>query len=130
MCSTHTPTFPDNNVLSKKKKTTITHSCLASPAPQADSWRLGHVELDDVVIADIGGQALDIFLHGPESARKNDIVKTFTHTAIPIHPCTLLKQTNSKTLNSPNMMPSFSCPLPVQCAAGQRPDSLADAPHD
>ena len=71
---------------------TITLSCLASLAPQADSWWLGHVVLDDVVIADIAGQALDIFLHGPESARKNGIVKTFTHTAIPIHPCTLLKQ--------------------------------------
>ena len=60
-------------------------------APQADYWWLGHVEPDDVVIADIAGQALDIFLHGPESAHKNCIVKTFTHTSIPIHPCTLLK---------------------------------------
>ena len=48
---------------------------------------------DDVVIADIGGQALDILLHGPESAHKNGIVKTFIHTSIPIHtPCTLLKK--------------------------------------
>ena len=76
----------------------ITFSCLASAAPQADSWRLGHVEPDDVVIADIAGQALDIFLHGPKSARKNGIVKTFTHTSIPIHPWTLLKkQTNKHT---------------------------------
>ena len=43
-------------------------------------------------IADIAGQALNIFLHGQESARKNAIVKTFTHTSIPIHPCKLLKQ--------------------------------------
>ena len=71
---------------------TITFSCLASAAPQADSWRLGHVEPDDVVIADIAGQTLDIFLHGPESARKNGIVKTFNHTSIPIHPRTLLKE--------------------------------------
>ena len=92
---------------------TITFSCLASAAPLADSWRLGlgHVEPYDVVIADIAGQALDIFLHGPESARKNGIVKTFTHSSIPIHPRTLLKQTNSKTFNSPNMTPSFSCPI-------------------
>ena len=62
----------------------------ASVAPQSESWWLGHVEPDDVVIADIGGQALDIFLHGPESAHKNGIVKTFTHTSISIHPCTLL----------------------------------------
>ena len=60
-------------------------------APQADSWWLGHVEPADVVISDIAGQALDIFLHGPESAHKNGIVKTFTHTSIPKHPCTLLK---------------------------------------
>ena len=71
---------------------TITFSCLASAAPQADSWWFGHVEPGDVVIADIAGQALDIFLHGPESAQKNGIVKTFTHTCIPIHLCTLLKQ--------------------------------------
>ena len=56
------------------------------------SCRLGHVVPDDVVIADIGGQASDIFLHGPESARKNGIVKTFTHTSFSIHPCTLIKQ--------------------------------------
>ena len=43
------------------------------------------MEPDDVVIADIGGQALDIFLHGPESAHKNGIAKTFTHTSIPMH---------------------------------------------
>ena len=67
---------------------TITLSCLASAVPQADSWWLGHVEPDDVVIADIGGEALDIFLHGPESAHKNGILKTFTHTSIPILPCT------------------------------------------
>ena len=70
---------------------TITLSSMASRAPQADSWWLGHVEPDDVVIADIAGQALDIFLHGPESAHKNGIVKTFTHTSIPILPCKLLK---------------------------------------
>ena len=47
---------------------------------------------DDVVIADIGGQALDILLHGRDSAHKNGNVKTFIHTSIPIHtPCTLLK---------------------------------------
>ena len=81
--------FLDNNGLSNNLHNNP--SCLASAAPQADSLSLGHVEPDDVVIADIAGQALDIFLHGPESARKNGILKTFTHTSIPIHPCTLLK---------------------------------------
>ncbi len=33
-----------------------------------------------------------------------------------------------KTLNSPNMMPLFTGPLPVQCGGGgRRPGSLADA---
>ena len=100
----------------------ITYSWIAWTATQADSWWLWHVEPDDVVIADIAGQALDIFLHGPESAHKNGIGKTFTHTSIPIHPCTLLKKcknNNSKMLNSPNMMPLFPGPLPVPCAGGR-----------
>ena len=75
---------------------TITLSCLASAAHQADSWWLGHVEPDDVVTADIAGQALDIFLHGPESAHKNGILKTYTHTSIPIQPRTLLKTKTNK----------------------------------
>ena len=85
---------------------TITFSCLASAALQADSWSFGHL-VPDVVFADIAGQALDIFLHGPESARKNGIVKTFTHTSIPIH----ATKPKSRTLNSPNRTLSFSCPL-------------------
>ena len=72
---------------------------------------------DHVVIADIAGQALDIFVHGPESAynfRKNGIVKTFTHTSNPIHPCTLITQ-RAKPYNSLNVWPSFCRTLPVQC---------------
>ncbi len=42
---------------------TIIFSRLASAAPQADSRRLGHVEPDNVVIADIAGQTHDIVLH-------------------------------------------------------------------
>ena len=81
--------------------------------------------------------AIDIFLHGPESAHKNGIVKTFTHTSIPIHPCILLKKErkkkkkkNNKMLNSPKIMLSFTGPLPVRCGGGRRPGILADAPHD
>ncbi len=82
---------------------------------------------DDVVIADIGGQALDILLHGPESAHKKGIVKTFIHTSIPIHtPCTFLK----KALNIRNMMPSFTGPLPVHRGDGRRSGSLALASQD
>ena len=74
----------------------ITYSWMASTAAQANSWWFGHVDPDDVVIADIAGQALDIFLHGPESAHQNGIRKTFTHTSIPIHPCTLQKKKEQK----------------------------------
>ena len=88
------------------------------------------MEPDDVVVADIVGQALDIFLHGPESANKNGIVKTFTHTSIPIYRFVPLKQTKSKILNLPNMILCCTCALPVQCGAGRRPGSLADAPQD
>ena len=85
---------------------------------------------DDVVSASIVGHALHIFLHGLESAHNNGMLKTFTHTCIPIHPCTHRRQRKSKTLNSPNMTPSFSCPLPVQCGGGRRPGSLAYTPQD
>ena len=83
--------------------------------------------------ADIGGQALDILLHGPESAHKNTIVKTFIHTSIPIHtPCRLLKKKKKKkkTINLPNMMPSFTGPLPVHRGDGRRSGSLALASQD
>ena len=91
---------------------------------------------DDVVMADIPGEAVEIFLHGPEFAHKNGIVKTFTRTSIPIHPCTRLKKQKQnhkkkkKTLNSPNMMPSFTGPLPVQWTGGRQPECLAPAPLD
>ena len=95
------------------------------------------MEPHDVVITDIGGQALDIFLHGPQSAHKNSIVNTFTHTSIPIHPCTLLKnrikkekKNENKMLNSPDIMLSFTGPLPVECGGGRRPGRMAPAPHD
>ena len=128
MCSTKILTFPDKNALSVSS---ITFSRMASTAPKRDSWRLGHVEPDGVVIADIAGQALDILLHGPQSALKNGIIKTFTHTSIPTRPSTLLKNginNNSKMLNSPNMMPSFTGPLLLQCAGGRLSGSLAPAP--
>ena len=95
------------------------------------------MEPDDVVIADTAGQARDIFLHSPESAHRNGIVKTFSHTSNPIHPCMPTprkrkRKTKSKTLNSPNKQPSFTGPLPVQSGGGRRPGSLAPAPapHD
>ena len=110
----------------------ITYSWMASTAPQADSWWLGHVEPDDVVFADIAGQALDIFLHGPESAHKNGFRKTFTHTSIPIHPCTLLKKKQKQQQQNAQLTKHdalFTDPLPVQCAGGRFSGSLAPAPR-
>ena len=104
--------------------------------------------MPDVVITDIGGQALDIFLQGPESAYKNGIVKTFTHTSIPIHPCTLLKQTAKPSTHQTRRLRlvvlflssvvatrhrsplSFTRPLPVQCAGGRQPGTFAFASQD
>ena len=86
---------------------------MASAARQADYWSLGHVEPDDVIIADIGGQALDIFLHGPESAHKNGIVKTFTHTSIPIHPCILLKKGEKSFIPGDSNWKFFQVGYPV-----------------
>ena len=40
---------------------------------------------EDVGIADIGSQELDIFLHGPESAHKNGIVKRNIRSHIHSH---------------------------------------------
>ena len=66
------------------------------------------MEPDDVAMADIAGQALDIFLHGPESAHKNGIVKTFTHTSIPIYQCNL-QRNKEQNHQLTNMTASFSC---------------------
>ena len=54
------------------------------------------MEPDDVVIADIAGQALDIFLHGPESTYKNGIGKTNIHSHIHSHPPMHTFQTNEE----------------------------------
>ena len=124
MCSTSSP---GNNTLYNNNHN---NSCPSSAAPQADTRWLGHVEPDHLVIADIGGQALDIVLHGPESANKNGIVKTNTDSHIHSNPPIHTPKANSKTVNSLNVTPSLSCPLPVQSIGGRRPGSLADAPHD
>ena len=113
----------------------ITLSCLASAAHQADSCWLGHVEPDDVVIADIGGQALDISLHGQESAHKNGILQTFTHTSIPMQPRTLLKnKKNKKDLKHTSTHQTWCLRLIVlflsNVVVGDFLVSLAPAPQD
>ena len=51
-------------------------------------------------MADAGGKALDIFLHGTEFARKNAIVKTFTqhmHSHLLMHTPKTNKEQNPQT---------------------------------
>ena len=61
----------------------------------------------------IGGHTQDFLLHGQESAHKNGIVKTFTHTDIPIHPCTLLKKEKEKQRAKPSTHQTWRLPLVV-----------------
>ena len=60
------------------------------------------MEHNDLVIADIGGQALGILLHCTESAQKNINVKAYTHSHIYSHIQRELD--DSKTENSPNLV--------------------------
>ena len=119
MCSTHTPTFADNNGLSNNLHNNlflpgfssspgwllVTRTRGAWWCHYRGHWRSGPRHLSP----------------RPESAYKNGIVKTFTHTYIPTPPFTLLKikiiktlkhqNKKSKLLNSPNLMLSFPGPL-------------------
>ena len=65
----------------------------------------------------------------PTQPGKNDRSKNL-HNNPSTHVMHTPQATKSKTLDSPNMTTSISCPLPVQCGGGQRPESLADAPQD
>ena len=91
MCSTHTATFPDNNGLSNNL-----HDNPVLPGfSTSPGWVLVTL-VADVVFADVAGHTLPILLHSLGSAHKNGMVKSFTHTSIPIHPCTLLKNEKEK----------------------------------
>ena len=59
-------------------------------------------------------------------------IHSHIHSHTPMHTpkIKINKKKKKKTLNSPNMMTSFTCSLPVQCFGGRRPGSLADAPQD
>ena len=73
-------------------------NCLAWSAHQADSWWLWYMEHNDIIKANIGGQALDTPC--TVSAQKNITVKADTHSHIYSHIQTELN--NSKTENSSN----------------------------
>ena len=62
---------------------TVHHSLLERlPRLTPGDW---YVVPDDVFIADIEGQALDIFPHSPESAQMTVIVKSYIHSHIHSH---------------------------------------------
>ena len=67
------------------------------------------MEHNDIIIADIRGQALGILLHRTESAQKSITVKAYTHSHIYSHIQTELD--NSKTENSPNLVYKYSAIL-------------------
>ena len=77
-----------------------------------------------VLTENIGQSAQQILQHSPAIM---PFLTTCTLTDPPMH---TLKATRSETLNSPNMTPSITCPLPVQCGGRRPPESLADALHD
>ena len=67
------------------------------------------MEHNDLVIMDIGGQALGILLHRTESAQNSITVKAYTLSHIYSHIQTELD--NSKTENSPNLAYKYSAVL-------------------
>ena len=69
------------------------------------------MEHNDLVIADIGGQAIGILLHCTESAQKNINVKAYTHSHIYSHIQRELD--NTKTENSPNLVWKYTTVLPT-----------------
>ena len=120
MCSPHTATFPDNNALSNSLRNNLFLDSLNS----YPGWLLVTLTREAWWCRYRGHCRSGPRHLSPRSrvCHKNGIGKTFTHTSIPIHPCTLLKKcknNNSKMLNSPNMMPLFPGPLPVPCAGGR-----------
>ena len=67
------------------------------------------MEHNDIILVDIGGQALGILLHCTESAQKNINVKAYTHSHIYSHIQRELD--NSQTENSPNLVYKYSTVL-------------------
>ena len=93
MCSANTPTLHGNNALSNNldNKPFLAWLQQVHRLNPGGSGRL---------MADAGGKALDIFLHGTEFACKNAIVKTFTqhmHSHPPMHTPKTNKEQNPQT---------------------------------
>ena len=59
-------------------------------------------------------------------------IHSHIHSHTPMHtpPPPPQKKKSEKKINLPNIMPSFTAPLPVQCGRGRLSGSLADAPQE
>ena len=129
MCSRHTPTSPGNSVLSNNPHNTPFLPGFSS----SPGWLLA-TRTRGAWWCRYRGHCRS----GPRhlSSRSRVCAQEWhckdinSHIHSHPHMQTLLKQTRSKTLYSPNMMPSFTGPLPVQCAGGRRPGSLALSPQE
>ena len=134
MCSTHNATFPDNNALSN-----ILHN-----KPFLDGFNSSPGWL--LVTRTRGAWWCRYRGHCRSGARHlsprsrvcaqewhcKDI-HSHIHSHTPMHTPKIrqknkTKHNNSKILNSPNMTPSITAPIPVQCAGGRLSGSLALAP--
>ena len=133
MCSTHTPTFSDNNAFSNN----LHNTSLLPGFSSSTGWLLvtrtrgawwcryrGHCRSGPRHLSPRSRVCAQEWL-------LKDI-HSHIHSHPPMHTPQKQKQTknNCKTLNLPNMMLSFTGPLPVQCAGGRRPGSLAEALQD
>ena len=77
MCGANKTTLSNKTVANSFYNDQLLYYLISSPSLLlVTAW---YIERNDVVIADIGGQALDI-LHCTESAQKKITVKAHTHT--------------------------------------------------
>ena len=135
MCSTHTPTFPDNNALSNKPYNNhFLPGFNSSPGwllvtRTRGAWRCryrGHSRS--------GPRHLSPRSRVSAQEWHSEDIHSHIHSHPAMHTPQKIKnkitpKTKSKTVNSLNVTPSLSCPPPVQSGGGRRPESLTDAPQ-
>ena len=127
MCSTHTPTLPDNNGLSKN----LHNNPFLPGFSSFPGWLLVTRTRGDWWCRYRGHCR-----SGPRHLSPRSRVcaqewhSKHIHSHIHSHPPMHTPKTRSRTINSPNMTPSCRCPFPAQCCGRRQPRSLADAPQD
>ena len=111
----------------------ITYSWMASTAAQADSWWLGRGSWWCLYRGHCRSGPRHLSprsrVCAPEWHSKDIHSHIHSHTPMHTPKKKKSKNNNSKMLNSPNMMPLLTGPLPVQCAGGRFSGSLAPAPR-